>query len=182
MSTPVQLARTSLEAAVGASAVALATALTPGLPGVNLYQLASNTAMWWAQGIADTVFTAVPSTFTTAAPHLLSTGYALTVSNSGGALPTGLTAATVYWAIVLTPTTFQLATTLANALAGTNLTISTNGTGTQTATTTATAAAGSAFLPANVPILLDGNNGAKVSVIQDAAGGKASITQVQSVR
>ena len=53
------------------------------------------------------------------------------VSNSGGALPTGLAAATDYWTIKLSDTTCKLATTRANAVAGTFITISSAGTGTQ---------------------------------------------------
>lgn len=54
------------------------------------------------------------------------------LSNSGGALPTGVTAVTNYWVIVVDVDTFFLATTLANALAGTNLLISGDGSGTNT--------------------------------------------------
>lgn len=60
------------------------------------------------------------------------------VSNSGGALPTGLAASTNYYLIFLTPTTFQLATSVANAEAGTELTISDDGSGTNTITLTET--------------------------------------------
>jgi hypothetical protein len=87
-----------------------------------------------AQVIADTVFTAANATETfTAAAHGFVTGDGpVQVSNAGGALPTGLTAATDYWIIRVTANTFKLATSLANALAGTNLLISTDGTGVQT--------------------------------------------------
>ncbi len=57
------------------------------------------------------------------------------VSNSGGALPTGLSAGTDYWVIKISSSTFYLATSAANANAGTNLTISNDGTGTHTLTT-----------------------------------------------
>lgn len=52
------------------------------------------------------------------------------VSNSGGALPTGLSASTWYWPIVIDADTFRLATSRANAAYGTAVDISTNGTGT----------------------------------------------------
>ncbi len=69
------------------------------------------------------------------------------VSNSGGALPGGLAAVTNYWVIVVDVDTFFLATSLANALAGTNLLISTDGTGTQTlASVVATVSPTSPFL------------------------------------
>jgi hypothetical protein len=58
------------------------------------------------------------------------------VSNSGGALPTGLSASTNYWLIRITDTTFYLATSKSNAIAGTNLTVSDDGSGTNTITLT----------------------------------------------
>lgn len=82
------------------------------------------------------VFTAANGTeiFTSAA-HGLNTGDGpVWVSNSGGALPAGLVASTDYYVIKIDANTFYLATSLANALAGTNLLITTDGTGTQTLT------------------------------------------------
>lgn len=83
---------------------------------------------------ADKVFTADNTTeIFTAAAHTLQTGDGpFQVSNSGGALPAGLVALTDYWVIRIDANTFYLATSLANALAGTFLSITTNGTGTQT--------------------------------------------------
>lgn len=97
---------------------------------------------------AITVNTPVAATFTansgtsifTATAHGFLTGLALQVSNSGGALPTGLAGVTTYYVIRIDANTFKLATTLANAQAGTNLTVSSNGTGTQTATPVALSA------------------------------------------
>jgi len=58
---------------------------------------------------------------------------AISFTNSGGALPTGITANTVYWTIRVSATTSRLATTLANAIAGTPVIAFTDaGTGTQT--------------------------------------------------
>jgi len=54
------------------------------------------------------------------------------VSNSGGALPTGLAVDTDYWLINVTANTFSFATSKANALALTAVALSTDGTGTQT--------------------------------------------------
>ncbi len=84
------------------------------------------------------VFTAVNATETfTATAHGLQTGDGpVQVSNAGGALPTGLAAATDYWVIKVTANTFKLATSFLNAMAGTNLLISTDGTGTQTLVST----------------------------------------------
>lgn len=77
----------------------------------------------------------------TATAHGLETGDGpVQVSNSGGALPGGLTAVTDYWVIRTGANTFQLATSLANALAGTFVALSTDGTGTQTLSDTGTTA------------------------------------------
>lgn len=55
-------------------------------------------------------------------------------SNSGGALPTGLVAATDYWLIRQGATSAKIATSLANAVAGTAIAWTDNGTGTTTMT------------------------------------------------
>jgi hypothetical protein len=54
------------------------------------------------------------------------------VSNSGGGLPAGLSASTNYWVVKVTDLTFKLATTYANAVAGTTIDITSAGTGTHT--------------------------------------------------
>lgn len=90
--------------------------------------------------IADTVFTADNTTETFAATaHGMKTGDGpIRVANSGGALPTGLVAATDYYVIEGADANhFQLASSLANAYAGTVVSISTDGTGTQTLSDTA---------------------------------------------
>lgn len=81
-------------------------------------------------------FTADPNTeiMTSAGGTLPITGTACTVANSGGALPTGLAAATIYFIIKVTATTYKLATTLANAFAGTPINITGAGSGTNTMT------------------------------------------------
>lgn len=88
---------------------------------------------------ADDTFTAVNGTeiFTNVAHGLLTGDGPFQVSNSGGALPAGLSAVTDYWVIKIDADTFYLATSLANALSGAFLLISTNGTGTQTISDTA---------------------------------------------
>lgn len=78
-------------------------------------------------------FTAATTDVCTAAAHALQTGDGpLQVSNSGGALPAGLTAVTDYYPIVLDANTFKLASSRANAFAGTAVDITDTGTGTQT--------------------------------------------------
>jgi hypothetical protein len=68
----------------------------------------------------------------TATAHGMQTGDGpVLLSNSGGALPAGLSASTPYWLIKVDANTLQLATSLALALAGTAVTFSADGTGTQ---------------------------------------------------
>lgn len=78
-----------------------------------------------------TITIAAPGVVTRAA-HGLSTGQIVYFTTTG-ALPTGIAATTGrYWVIVLTTSTFQLASSLANAVAGTAITT----TGTQSGTHT----------------------------------------------
>lgn len=83
---------------------------------------------------ADIVFTAANTgDIMTSVAHGMETGAGpYRLSNSGGALPTGLAADTNYWVIKLTADTYQYAASLADALAETEVTISSDGTGTQT--------------------------------------------------
>lgn len=60
----------------------------------------------------------------------------VTVANSGGALPTGISASTNYWIIRISGTTYYMATSRGAAMAGTNLEISSDGTGTNTVSQT----------------------------------------------
>lgn len=62
------------------------------------------------------------------------TGVPVTVSNSGGALPAPLVAATTYYAIFVDATHIKLATSYANAIAGTFIVLTNDGVGTQTIT------------------------------------------------
>lgn len=89
--------------------------------------------------VADDTFTADNTTETlTATAHGLETGDGpLRLTNSGGALPTGLATATDYWIIRTGADTFKLASSLANAYASTEVAFSTNGTGTHTISDTA---------------------------------------------
>lgn len=81
----------------------------------------------------DKTFTADNSTDTfTAAAHGLETGDGPVRVSSSATLPDGLAAATDYWIIKSGPDTFKLASSLANAYAGTAVEISDDGTGTHT--------------------------------------------------
>lgn len=84
--------------------------------------------------VADKTFTATHGTETfTAAAHGLVTGDGpFRVTNSGGALPAGLTAGVDYWIYRVDANSFRLAASFALALLGTVVAISDNGTGTHT--------------------------------------------------
>lgn len=173
---------TAVEVATGGAAATLTTGLdTTQSNGRAVYELAVTAAAWVAQGVVATVFTAVAATdiCSTIAAHGMSTGWVVQVSNAGGALPAGLAAVTNYWVIRVDDLNFKLATSYANAIAGTAIDLTTNGTGVQTMDTVATAGAGSHQVSPSAPVLLDGVNGAKISVIQDAAAGKATIARTQ---
>lgn len=85
-----------------------------------------------------TVTIASPGVVTWTAHGL--TGIVPVVFTTSGALPTGITAGTVYWTIASTVTTntFQIATTIANAVAGTAINTSGSQSGTHTGTMGAT--------------------------------------------
>lgn len=78
-------------------------------------------------------FTAATTDICTAAAHGYLTGDQVQVS-SATTLPAGLSAATYYYVIKLTDNTFKLASSLANALAGTAVDITDTGTGVHTIT------------------------------------------------
>lgn len=89
-------------------------------------------------GKTFTVLSQVDNTLTMTA-HGQATGSLGQASNAGGALPTGISAVTNYYIIVVDANTVKIATSLANAVAGTAVDITGNGTGTQTFTPTASA-------------------------------------------
>lgn len=86
----------------------------------------------------NTPITLGTATITIASPAVVTeAGHGLATGNivyftTTGALPTGLSANTRYWAIVVDANTFRLATTLANALAGTAINTSGSQSGTHT--------------------------------------------------
>jgi hypothetical protein len=87
-----------------------------------------------ATSLADIVFVGEADDDTgTAAAHGMVTGAGpYRVVNAGGALPTGLLAHTNYWIIRVSANTFKFATTRANALAGTAIDLTGDGSGTNT--------------------------------------------------
>jgi hypothetical protein len=80
----------------------------------------------------------IDTEYITIASHGLPVGLKGQVSNPG-TLPTGITAVTDYFVIVIDANTIQLADTLAHALAGTSIDITNIGAGTNTFTPTALA-------------------------------------------
>ncbi len=185
--------------AVASAPFATLTALVPNI----IYMFASSTACWLRQGSAWLV-TCVSKANSAAGDYFTITLdgtavlYGLDVAGTG--VPAGRTQIDISGAT----TAASVATLVRTAILATQATLSVtdNGDGTLTivksgsivtvtenvvnagflaATTTlvASAADGNMFAPANLPFLLDGRYGAKVSVIRDAADGKASLTPVR---
>jgi hypothetical protein len=81
-------------------------------------------------------FVSVSGNNITITAHGFTTGLVGQCTTTGG-LPTGLSTSTNYFVIAIDANTIQLASSLANALAGTPVTLSSAGTGTNTFTATA---------------------------------------------
>ena len=156
----------------------------------------------FSTAFANTVGTATV-TITIAAPgvitwtsHGLVTGSPV-VFTTTGALPTGITSGTTYFAIPTGVNTFQIATTAVNAAAGTAITTSGTQSGVQTGTTSATAQ--NSLMPVltvgpsgltgsqTTPVLnlaqtwnTSGNaTGIKLNVTNTASGGSSSLMDLQ---
>lgn len=105
---------------------ALTGALVPQYAPTQLNQPSSTQTFTWNTGTnSGTVGGAFAA---------MVTGQAVTVSTTGG-LPSGLVANTTYYIIRLSSSSFQLASTLANALATSPISVTTTGTGVQTMAT-----------------------------------------------
>ena len=108
-------------------------------------------AMWIAQGTSEFTaaasgtmtndsrtlsFAAITFTASSVTDELTATGHGLQkldliqVQNTGGALPAPLAASTNYWIIYIDANNVKFASSLANAIAGTFIDLTTNGTGT----------------------------------------------------
>lgn len=81
-----------------------------------------------------------PANTITISAHGYTTGLKVQISNPG-TLPTGITAVTDYFVIVVNANTIKLASSLVNALAGTSISITNIGSGTNTVNVTALAGA-----------------------------------------
>lgn len=145
------------------------TAPTKGIPVVDLLSYSLMGPWLYMNWQFEEDVIASPGTFTAVATtdiftlttHGFRTGIKVRVSNSGGALPTGLVAATDYYVIKIDADTFYLAESLiasTNPLAFINIT--TNGTGTNTVTPQAvagTAGSGTYLLTLPESLAIDSN-------------------------
>lgn len=127
--------------------------VTLSAAGARAYLVPTSGSNWAIETVGDYVTsgicpgsgTTATVTITIATPGVVTwtahglTGACPVVLTTSGALPTGLTASTTYWVVPssITTNTFQLATSVANALAGTAIAT----TGTQSGTQTGTAGA-----------------------------------------
>lgn len=117
-------------------------AATTSFNGIKLteatgYAISSSVAVTTPSG---KTFTAAVTDICTATAHGFKTGLKGQTSTTT-TLPSGLSAATDYFVIVIDANTFKLATSLSNAQAGTAIDITSTGTGTHTFTATALAGA-----------------------------------------
>lgn len=121
------------------TALANTWALSQIIPGVttNSNAAAGIIGEYLSSTVPNTNFTA---TITIAAPGVISkTAHGLNnlspvVFTTTGALPTGITAGTVYWTTNVTANTFNISTTIANAIAGTKVTTTGSQSGIHTVT------------------------------------------------
>jgi hypothetical protein len=122
---------------IDANTFYLATSRANALAGTNITYTTDGTTVvlnyvTGTKSLSGTFTAANATEIFTKTGHGLSLAQAVQVRNSGGALPTGLSANTDYYVIPIDADTFYLATSSANALAGTHLSITTDGTGTNT--------------------------------------------------
>lgn len=187
---------TSLEVAVGGSQVGFASAMALG----DLWMLVSNTACWVKQGSPTaTIVCDTNANMADGDTVTINDGINAAVVYEYDKASNGVAGGHVVWAAGTTAA--SVATNLAAAINGTKpntsvvatavgstVTVtSTMGNLTTTKTSTsgmtvaftpqASAGAGSMFVPANVVVILGGQAGTDASIIQDAAGGKASLTR-----
>lgn len=85
------------------------------------------------QNVTITSVTNASDLFTVSGGHGLVQGQKIRFTNSGGGLPSGISAGVDYWVIYINSTTFKVASTPFAATAGTPVNLTTDGTGTQTA-------------------------------------------------
>ncbi len=190
--------------AVPQAVTAVVATFAAELEAGSFYELTSTTNCWIARSTAisfsgEFVADAASDKLLFATVHALTTGDGpFRLTNSGGALPGATAAATDYWAIVVDTDEIKLATSLANALAGTAVNVTDAGTGTHTMASTlqtvkvgTTAVAGTAngsmLVPANEDVTISGAAAvgdvtkARISIIRDSADGKATLTKLARV-
>jgi Protein of unknown function (DUF3383) len=139
-------------------------------------------------GLTDLVFGAVSSDEVTFTAHGMTNGDGpYRVSNSGGALPTGLSANTNYWMIVVDANTIEFATSYANAIADTPVTLSSGGSGTNTLLRSENDVIAAQLVNrlngvagANYTAALAGSNGSKTITVTASAAGDWFSLALQS--
>ena len=114
-------------------------AARPAEPAIAMRMISENdSSMPWVDTnenifvFADLLIASRSGNTVTVPANTLNTGTGPVQIVSSGTPPGGLAVATNYWVIVLSPTTLQFATSFANAMAGTPVTLTTNGTGNNT--------------------------------------------------
>jgi len=148
----------------------------------KIYVYTATVASYVRQGRSVAVVASVnptADTFTFAAPHAWLTGHGPTrLTNSGGALPGGTDNATNYWTIRVSDTELALASSKANAEAGTRVPLSSAGTGTHSLLDDAGPSQGSLYLPAGQSMPIVGSvYGRRLSAVRlGDEDGEATLT------
>lgn len=126
-----------------------------------------------------TITIAAPGVFTDTA-HGFTGACPVVFTNSGGALPTGITSGTTYYITPasITTNTYSVATTVANALAGTSVTTTGSSTGTQTRTSGVSLSTATAATVTGV-ILTPGDWDCR-AVVSRTLGASTSVTKLTS--
>lgn len=105
----------------------------------------------------------------TEASHEYETGLKVQVSNSGGGLPGGLSVTTDYYIIKVDVDTYAYASSRANALAGTKINLTSQGTGTHTTEVNGT-------LAGTIDIQGSNNNSDWIDILVGGSGVSQTIT------
>lgn len=171
----------------------IATAFAATIGVNDVWSFVSSTACYVKQAnatviaIAAGAFTAANTDVCTKASHGFVTGDGPVQLTTTVTLPAGLALATDYYVIRIDANTFYLATSRANAYAGTRVDITDAGTGAHTITPTVDATSRpaadttSTYVPANTPTLLAGLSGSDVSVLRHTADGVASLVPTRGL-
>jgi hypothetical protein len=135
----------------GVSATGMLRRVRVRKTGASVTNAAFRLHLWRTNiGVQATITAPVASPgIVTWTAHGLATGSAVEFTNSGGGLPTGITSGTTYYVIFIDANTFNLASSSANAYAGTQINFTGSSTGTHTGYQATPVGDNGVFVPTN---------------------------------